>query len=156
MEVISQEIQYGEFENGTLYCIKDADLYVFTISNYSWSLAVQNEKQLNDIIRMESSFQGFKENLLKAMKGMMKRIERREVKIEKPFGENLKELRMEKKLTLEELAEGVNKKYGTSFTKSMISEWESGGEVQLSSVKYLSLFFDVSLNEIMGFNFKDE
>lgn len=74
MKVISNEIQYGEFENGTLYCIKDEELYVFSISNYSWSLAVQSEKQLDDIMKMENSFQGFKDQVMDAMKTMMKKL----------------------------------------------------------------------------------
>jgi len=74
MKVISSEIQLGEFGNGTLYCIKDEDFYVFSISNYSWSLAVKNEKQLDDAMKVENSFQGFKNKVIDEMKKMMKEI----------------------------------------------------------------------------------
>lgn len=81
-----------------------------------------------------------------------KEIRRDKEKVDRKFGSNLRKLRREKGLTLEELADQINKKYGTTFNKSMISKWENGYEAQLSSVKYLSLFFDVTLNEILGFN----
>lgn len=72
--------------------------------------------------------------------------------MDKEFGNNLRKLRKEKNLTLEELANAINKRYDTSFNKSMISRWENGSDANLSSVKYLSLFFNVSLNEMLGFN----
>lgn len=74
------------------------------------------------------------------------------VELKSNFAENLKKLRKQRGLTLEELAEQINQKYGTSINKSMISKWERGGDAELNNVKYLSLFFDVSINELLGFN----
>lgn len=72
--------------------------------------------------------------------------------MDKNFANNLKRLRKKRGLTLEELADQINAKYNTNFNKSMISKWENGYEAKLSSVKVLSLFFNVTLNEILGFN----
>jgi|SRR5690625_1129867 len=72
------------------------------------------------------------------------------------LGYNLKRLRKEKKLTLDELAEMLNKKYGTNFNKGMLSKWENGYSANLSSIKVLSLFYDVQLNELLGFNVKKD
>lgn len=44
MKVIATKLQHKEFYKGTLYCIKDQDKYVFSLSNYSWLLVVNNEE----------------------------------------------------------------------------------------------------------------
>src|SRR5690625_1274243 len=68
------------------------------------------------------------------------------------FSSNLRRLRRERKLTLEALAEDVNKKYGTKINKGMISKWENGEKISLKLVKILSLYFNLTLNELLGFN----
>lgn len=68
------------------------------------------------------------------------------------FASKLKAFRKEKGLSLEELAEQINLKYDTSFNKSMLSKWENGYSVGLDSLKILSLFFNVTLQEMLGFN----
>lgn len=75
-------------------------------------------------------------------------------KMEDNFGQNLHRLRKQKGLTLEQLAIDVNKKYGTKINKGMISKWENGHSAELESVKVLSLYFDVTINELLGFNVK--
>lgn len=72
MNTIVKEVRYGEFDKGKLYCVKDENLYVFCLSNFSWSLEVENEKQLEDFMRLENNFQGFKENLMAEMKDMLR------------------------------------------------------------------------------------
>lgn len=72
------------------------------------------------------------------------------------FSKNLKRLRKERGLTLEEMSKQINKKYNISFNKSMISKWENGYEATLSSIRYLTLFFDVSVNELLGFHDVEE
>ncbi|HLR71588.1 MAG TPA: helix-turn-helix transcriptional regulator [Pseudogracilibacillus sp.] len=72
------------------------------------------------------------------------------------FASRLKKLREQRGLTLEQLADQINQKYHSSFTKSMISKWENGHNIELSSLKILSLYFGVSLNNLLGFNEKDD
>lgn len=74
MRVIAKKVQHEEFEPGTLYCIKDQGKYVFSLSNYSWSLTVKSMDQLEASMKYENSFQGFKEKLTQTMREMMKEI----------------------------------------------------------------------------------
>lgn len=50
----------------------------------------------------------------------------------------LREIRKANNLTMEELAERFNKKYGTTISKSTISRWESGQVEPTNS--YISLY----------------
>lgn len=75
MKVISKELQYSDTGFGTLYCIKDGESFVFSLSNYSWSLAVDDNKQIDDAMKWESSFQGTKDHLISEMKDMIKQFE---------------------------------------------------------------------------------
>jgi transcriptional regulator with XRE-family HTH domain len=61
------------------------------------------------------------------------------------FSERLKELRVEKNLTQEELGEKLN------LTKANISKYETGRiEPNLETLNYLSEFFDVSIDFLLG------
>jgi transcriptional regulator with XRE-family HTH domain len=61
------------------------------------------------------------------------------------FGNRLKELRIEKGLTQEELGELVN------LTKANISKYESGKlEPNIDTINYLASFFDVSADYLFG------
>ena len=69
------------------------------------------------------------------------------------IGNKIKELRKSHNLTLEELADTLNKKYpGTiNFNKGKISKWENNREEpRLSSVKILADYFDVPLDYFNG------
>lgn len=67
------------------------------------------------------------------------------------IGSKLKELRKSLGLTQEELAEIINKKYGTSISKGMISKWENDKEEpRMDSMRYLVDFFNASLDELLG------
>lgn len=75
------------------------------------------------------------------------------------FGKKLRELRTRRGLSLEETAEQINAKFGTSLNKGMLSKWENGlGEPRLETARILALFFDVSLDSLLGLDVakKDE
>ena len=63
----------------------------------------------------------------------------------------LKELRLEKDLSMDELSERLNKTYSLKITKSMISRWENGQASPNNT--YLSAyakFFNIDLNYLVG------
>ena len=69
------------------------------------------------------------------------------------IGNKIKELRKSHNLTLEELADILNKEYPDTinFNKGKISKWENDREEpRLSSVKILADFFDVPLDYFNG------
>lgn len=69
------------------------------------------------------------------------------------IGNRIKELRKSHNLTLEELADTLNKKYPDTinFNKGKISKWENDREEpRLSSVKILADYFDVPLDYFNG------
>ena len=69
------------------------------------------------------------------------------------IGNRIKELRKSHNLTLEELADTLNKEYPDTinFNKGRISKWENNREEpRLSSVKILADFFDVPLDYFNG------
>ena len=69
------------------------------------------------------------------------------------IGKKIKELRKSHKLTLEELADILNKEYPDTinFNKGKISKWENDREEpRLSSVKILADYFDVPLDYFNG------
>src|SRR5690625_6578737 len=72
--------------------------------------------------------------------------------MKKSFSSILKKHRKDNRLTQEKLAEKINIKYGVNFNKGMISKWENGHPATLENIKLLSLYFDVTLNELLNFN----
>lgn len=69
----------------------------------------------------------------------------------KSIGYLLKELRTKKGLTLEELADSLNKKYDVKLNKGMVSKWE--GDKSEPSFKYVKIFSDyynVSVDFLLG------
>ncbi|MEK5390172.1 helix-turn-helix transcriptional regulator [Margalitia sp. FSL K6-0131] len=73
------------------------------------------------------------------------------------IGRKIKELRINKSLSLEELAENINKRFNTNLNKGMISKWENGlGDPRLEHARYLALFFDVSLDYLLGLKEKED
>ncbi|HFQ5269402.1 TPA: helix-turn-helix domain-containing protein [Streptococcus pyogenes] len=69
------------------------------------------------------------------------------------IGNKIKELRKERKLTLQELADTLNEKYPNTinFNKGKISKWENNKEEpRLSSVKIIADFFNVPLDYFDG------
>lgn len=69
------------------------------------------------------------------------------------IGLKIKELRMERDLTMEMLVADMNAKYALDkpINKSMVSRWENGdNDPSLENAKYLSMYFDVSLDYLIG------
>lgn len=67
------------------------------------------------------------------------------------LGDNIKFLRKAKKLTLEQLADELNKKYpGTiNFNKGKLSKWENNKEEpKLSSIRLLADYFNVTVDKL--------
>ena len=69
------------------------------------------------------------------------------------IGLRIKELRQERDLTMEMLVADMNARYmfEKPLNKSMVSRWENGdNEPSLENAKYLSMYFDVSLDYLIG------
>lgn len=66
--------------------------------------------------------------------------------------EKLKLLRKEKQLTIDMMVADINAKFpNLAINKSMLSRWENGqNEPSLENAKYLSMYFDVSLDFLIG------
>ena len=60
-------------------------------------------------------------------------------------------------LTQAELCENINKQFHTELNKSMISKWENGkSNPSLDYAKILALYFNVSLDDILGLKISAE
>lgn len=69
------------------------------------------------------------------------------------LGGKLKRLRIKRGLSQDELAEKLNGAFGSTINKSMISKWENAlGEPSLENARLLALFFNVTLDELLGIN----
>ncbi len=67
------------------------------------------------------------------------------------FGQRFKELRIEKELTQQELAEDFNSKYGHTFSKSSISQYENGKRTPENvALKNFADYFKVSIDYLLG------
>lgn len=72
------------------------------------------------------------------------------------LGQKLKQLRLRQKLSMDELADKLNKIYpnedgSKSFGKGKISKWEAGKvDPTVSSIAKVAKFFDVSLDYLLG------
>lgn len=66
------------------------------------------------------------------------------------FKNVLKRLRKNSGLSMDQLAEKLNKRYGLSLNKSSISRWENGAEPKAKDIQYLADFFGVSPSELMA------
>ena len=67
-------------------------------------------------------------------------------------GKRIKLLRNEKQLSMDMLIDDINSKYpGAKIEKSQLSRWENEiNEPSLSCVRYLSMYFDVNSDYLMG------
>ncbi|WP_437829026.1 helix-turn-helix domain-containing protein [Niallia taxi] len=67
------------------------------------------------------------------------------------IGKIIKKLRMKRGLSQSDLAEKINEEFKTSLNKGMVSKWENGvGDPRIDTVRYLALFFNVSLDYLLG------
>ncbi len=72
-------------------------------------------------------------------------------------GTIMRNLRIEKDLTLDELANELNNRYNLKLNKGMISKWEAGKiEPRFEYVKRYADYFDVSLDYLLGLTEKRE
>lgn len=63
------------------------------------------------------------------------------------FGDVLRKLRTEKKIGMEKLAEEINSRYGTTYSKSMISRWENNlSDPKMETVRIMADYFQVSID----------
>ncbi|QMV44437.1 helix-turn-helix transcriptional regulator [Cohnella cholangitidis] len=70
------------------------------------------------------------------------------------LGAKIRELRGA--LSQEELAEKINKAYGTTINKGMISKWENNlTDPSLDTARVLVLFFNITLDELLGLDQKE-
>jgi len=67
LEVRSKEVQYNEMDQGTLYCIKDGGVYVFSLYNLNWSIIVRGENQVNDAMNWDNCSHDFKIRMISEM-----------------------------------------------------------------------------------------
>ncbi|MEG1311485.1 MAG: helix-turn-helix transcriptional regulator [Romboutsia sp.] len=69
----------------------------------------------------------------------------------KTFGDKFKELRIEKKLKQQELAEDFNNIYGYTFSKSSISQYENDKRrPETDALRDFALYFNVSIDYLVG------
>lgn len=69
------------------------------------------------------------------------------------IGLRIKELRQERDLTMDMLVADMNAKFTLKkpINKSMVSRWENGdNEPSLENAMYLSMYFDVSVDYLIG------
>lgn len=67
------------------------------------------------------------------------------------FGIRLRDLRKQANLSMAELVDKLNRRFGSSISVSAVSMWESGQrEPMASTIKMLSDFFSVSPAFLMG------
>lgn len=67
------------------------------------------------------------------------------------LGVRLRQLRKERQITQDELAEKLNSLFSANINKSMISKWENGkGSPYLAHAACLAEFFSVSLDYLIG------
>ena len=67
------------------------------------------------------------------------------------FGQRFKQLRIEKGLKQQQLADDFNKIYGHTLSKSSISQYEHGKKrPETGSLRNLALYFNVSIDYLLG------
>lgn len=72
------------------------------------------------------------------------------------IGLRIRQLRIERDLTMDLMVQDINQKFNPErpFNKSMISKWESEtNEPSLENAKILSMYFDVSLDYLIGLTY---
>lgn len=73
------------------------------------------------------------------------------------LGKMLKQARRDNKLTMDELAEKLNKKYSLNINKSMISKWETGtSSPSLNFVQAYAKEFNLDMNRLLNIEVDEE
>ena len=66
-------------------------------------------------------------------------------------GDKLKQLRIDKQLSMDALTDKLNSKFGLNITKSMMSRWENNlSEPSSKFVAAYAKYFNVDLNYLVG------
>ena len=66
------------------------------------------------------------------------------------IGKVIKQLRIKQGLSLVDLADRLNTRFGSSVNKGMISKWENGlTDPKLDNVRQIAQLFNVSLDEML-------
>ena len=72
------------------------------------------------------------------------------------FGEKLKKLRIDKRLSQGQLADELNLKFGSTINKSMISKWENNKEEpRMESIRNIVSFFNITLDYLIDNNISE-
>jgi transcriptional regulator with XRE-family HTH domain len=73
--------------------------------------------------------------------------------MEYSFGKKLKDLRVKHNFTQGELADELNKIYGSTINKGMISKWEHDREEpRMDAVRNIAKFFNTQLDDLLYLN----
>lgn len=68
-------------------------------------------------------------------------------------GSILKELRIKKNITLEQLATEINEQFNINLTRSMLSKWETGKAAPVyDHLKRLASYYGVTTDFLLGFD----
>ncbi|WP_160688203.1 helix-turn-helix transcriptional regulator [Clostridium sp. C2-6-12] len=69
----------------------------------------------------------------------------------------LKELRIKKNITLEQLAIEINEQFNVNLTRSMLSKWETGKSRPVyDHLKRLALYYGVTTDFLLGFEQEED
>lgn len=71
------------------------------------------------------------------------------------FAQKLKTARQQRQLSLDALAATLNQRYDCSISKSMLSRWENGTDIQMSYVRILANYFGWSAAEVLDLSEAD-
>lgn len=75
------------------------------------------------------------------------------------FGDRFKKLRLDMNLTQEQLANEINKRYGYSFSKATISQYENNKRIpEMTAIKKFVDYFNTSLDYLLcndSYNIKE-
>lgn len=72
-------------------------------------------------------------------------------------GTILKELRMQKNITLEQLSSEINEMFNINLTRSMISKWETGKSAPIyDHLKRLAIYYNVTTDYLLGFDHSED
>lgn len=67
------------------------------------------------------------------------------------FKDRLKELRQENEQSLEDVAQGINKQFGTNLNRSTVLRYETGEcDPKVTVASYFAKFYGVSMDYLIG------